>query len=124
MRRGAPRVSDVWLLLQLVFGFAVVLAPGAILARALGVRGAPAAFAWALTLVFVALAVTFALSASLTLTLVLILVAGVAALPFAIRNRHLPPVPRRGWVFAAGALFGVLLWHVAGNVGGDGFFHL
>src|SRR6185312_5411485 len=27
-------------------------------------------------------------------------------------------------VFAAGALLGLLLWHVAGHVGGDGFFHL
>ena len=117
-------MSDVWLLLQLVFGFAVVLAPGAILARALGVRGAAAALAWALVLVFAALAVTFAVSASLTLTLVLLLAAGAAALPFAIRNRHLAPIPRRGWVFAAGIVFGVLLWRVAGNVGGDGFFHL
>ena len=24
----------------------------------------------------------------------------------------------------AGALLGLLLWHVSGNVGGDGFFHL
>ena len=27
-------------------------------------------------------------------------------------------------MFAAGALLGLLLWHVAGHVGGDGFFHL
>ena len=27
-------------------------------------------------------------------------------------------------MLGAGALLGLLLWHVAGNVGGDGFFHL
>ena len=117
-------MSDAWLLVQLVFGFAVVLAPGAILARAIGVRGAAAALAWALTLVFVALAVTFAVSASLTLTLTLLLAAGLAALPRAIRRPAPAPIPRRGWVFGAGAVFGLLLWRVAGNVGGDGFFHL
>ncbi|HWP35391.1 MAG TPA: hypothetical protein VNM66_07335, partial [Thermodesulfobacteriota bacterium] len=40
------------------------------------------------------------------------------------RRKGLRPIPRRGGVFAAGALFGLLLWHVAGNVGGDGLFHL
>ena len=37
-------------------------------------------------------------------------------------SRH--ELPHRGAVFAAGALLGLLLWHVAGHVGGDGFFHL
>lgn len=117
-------MNGLWLLAQLIFGFGVVLAPGAILARALGVRGAAAAFAWALALVFAALAVTFAVSASLDLTLVLLLGAGLAALPFALRQRSVKPIPGRAGVFAAGGLFGLLLWHVAGNVGGDGFFHL
>ena len=74
-------MNAVWLLLQLVFGFAVVLAPGALLARALGVRGAAAALAWALVLVFASLAVTFAVSASLDVTLVLLLASGLVALP-------------------------------------------
>ena len=36
----------------------------------------------------------------------------------------MPPPP--GWlaVGAAGAVLGVLLWHVAGSIGGDGLFHL
>jgi len=120
------------LLVQLIFGFAVVLAPGALVARALGVRRLSATVAWALAVVFAALAVTFLVSASLDLTLVLLLATGLAALPVVVRrrradfvlNQHKPAVPGRGWVFAAGALLGLLLWHIAGNVGGDGFFHL
>ena len=58
-------MSGVWLLLQLVFGFAVVLAPGALLARTVGVRGVSATLAWSLALVFAALAVTFVVHGSL-----------------------------------------------------------
>ena len=130
---GVPsaRMSGLGLLLQLVFGFAVVLAPGALLARTLGVRGASATLAWALALVFAALAVTFVVHGSLTLTLVLLLAAGGAALVVGIHRRragdlvsnHQEP-PRRGAVLGAGRSSALLLWHVAGNVGGDGFFHL
>ena len=112
------------LLLQLVFGFAVVLAPGALVARALGVRRQSAALAWSLAVVFAALAVTFLASASLDLTLVLLVAAALVALPFARRREAGPVVPGVGPVFMAGALLGLLLWHVSGNVGGDGFFHL
>ena len=124
-------MSGLWLALQLAFGFAVVLAPGALLARTLGVRGASAALAWSLALVFGALAVTFVVHGSLTLTLVLVLAAGVGALAVGISrgrpkdfvsNHH--KLPGRGAVLGAGALLGLLLWHVAGHVGGDGFFHL
>jgi hypothetical protein len=125
-------VADLELLARLAFGLVVVLAPGALVARALGVRRLCATVAWALVVVFAALAVTFLVSASLDLTLVLLLATGVAALPFAGRrrradfvvNHHKRVVPGRGLVFAAGAVLGLLLWHVAGNVGGDGFFHL
>jgi hypothetical protein len=111
-------------LLRLALATAVVLAPGAAIARALGVRGASATLAWALAAVFAALAVTFLAGASLTLTLLLVLAAGAAALPFVRRAPRGEPVPGRWWVFAAGALLGVLLWHVAGEIGGDGLFHL
>ena len=33
-------------------------------------------------------------------------------------------IPRWWWVAGAGALLGLLLWHVAGEIGGDGLFHL
>ena len=124
-------MSGLGLLLQLVFGLAVVLAPGALLARTLGVRGVSGTLAWGLALVFAALAMTFVVHGSLTLTLVLLLLAGAGALAVGIvRGRRSDDVssqhglPHLGAVFAAGALLGLLLWHVAGHVGGDGFFHL
>jgi hypothetical protein len=127
-------VADLELLARLALGLAVVLAPGAVVARALGVRRLSAALAWSLAIVFAALAVTFLVSGSLDLTLVLLLAAGAAALPVAIRRRRAgedtsetetSAFGRGRWaVFAAGSVLGLLLWHVAGNVGGDGFFHL
>ena len=124
-------MSGVWLLLQLVFGFAVVLAPGALVARTIGVRSVSATLAWSLAVVFAALAVTFLVGGSLTLTLVLVLAGGAAALAVGI-HRQQPgrlvaihgSVPHRSAVAGVGALVGLLLWHVAGHVGGDGFFHL
>ena len=44
--------------------------------------------------------------------------------PFAIRRPPVPEIPGRVWVWAAGAVLGLLLWHVAGEIGGDGLFHL
>ena len=118
-------MSGIGLLLQLVFGFAVVLAPGVVVARALGVRRVSAAVGWSLTLVFAGLALTFALGLSLTFTLALLLAAGVVALPAGLRRwAKAPPVPWRWPVLGAGVLLGLLLWRVAGHVGGDGFFHL
>ena len=123
-------MSGVFLLARLVFATGVVLAPGWLLARALGVRSASAVFAWSLTLVFAAGAITFAAGTSLTLTLVLLLAVGAAAMPFAFKTRsldytpHFGSVPGRWWVVAAGALLGIALWHVAGEIGGDGLFHL
>ena len=87
-------------------------------------RGTSATLAWGLTLVFGALAVTFLLQASLTLTLVLLLVAGAAAAVPALRRPALPDLPGRWQVWVAGAVLGLLLWHVAGEIGGDGLFHL
>ena len=118
-------MSGIGLLVQLVFGFAVVLAPGVVVARALGVRRVSAAVAWSLALVFVALAVTFAFGMSLSFALALLLGAGVVALPAALRRwTKAPPVPGRWPVLGVGVLLGLLLWRVAGHVGGDGFFHL
>jgi hypothetical protein len=123
-------MSDVWLLVRLALATGVVLAPGWLVGRALGVRSVSAMLAWALAVVFVAGAVTFAVEGSIVLALVLVLVvaAGAAALPFAFRRPRnslaLASIPGRGWIAAGGVLLGLLLWHVAGEVGGDGFFHL
>ncbi|MGZ8782723.1 MAG: hypothetical protein ACXWZB_04410 [Gaiellaceae bacterium] len=111
-------------LLQLAFANVVLLLPGAIVARALGLRGAAPTLAWSLALLFGALAVTFLVGASLSLTLVLLLAAGGVALRFARQAPRPERLPGRFWVFRAGLLLGVLLWHVAGNIGGDGLFHL
>ena len=46
------------------------------------------------------------------------------ALPFARRAPRGELVPGSWWVLGAGAVLGVLLWHVAGEIGGDGLFHL
>jgi hypothetical protein len=111
-------------LLRLALATAILLLPGAVVGRALGLRGASVTLAWSLALLFGALAVTFLVGASLTLTLVLLLAAGLAALPFAWRSPRAPLTPGWGWVLGAGVVLGLLLWHVAGEIGGDGLFHL
>ena len=116
-------MSDAFLLVRLALATGVVLAPGWLVARALGQRGAAPALAWALALLFGAMAVTFAAGGSLTLTLVLHLGAGLAALPFA-RGARRTRIPRWREACAAGAALGLALWLVAGERGGDGLFHL
>jgi hypothetical protein len=116
----------VFLYLKLAFATAVVLAPGWLLARTLGVRSASASLAWALVTVFGALAVTFALGATLTLTLVLLAVIALVAAVFR-RFRAWPQAetaPRRAWALFWGAIVGVLIWVAAPSVQGDGLFHL
>ena len=111
-------------LLRLALATGILLLPGAVVARALGLRGASVTLAWSLALLFGALAVTFAVGASLSLTLVLLLGAGVVALRFARRAPRAERLPGRRWMLGTGIVLGVLLWHVAGEIGGDGLFHL
>lgn len=117
-------MSSLFLLVRLAAATGLVLAPGAIAARAVGVRSTSATLAWGLGIVFGAMGVVFLVHASLTLALVLLLVGALAAAPFAIRRRVVPPIPGRPAVWVAGAVLGLLLWHVAGEIGGDGLFHL
>ena len=117
-------MSSAFLFVRLALATGLVLAPGAMVARAAGVRGASATLAWGLGLVFGALGVVFAVHASLGLALVLLGAAAVVAAPFAFRRPAVPPIPRRGAVWVAGVILGLLLWHVAGEIGGDGLFHL
>ena len=116
----------VVLYLKLAFATAMVLAPGWLLARTLGVRGVSASLAWSLVAVFGALAIAFALGSALTLTLVLLILVTAAAAVLR-RFRRWPEaatVPRRASVFFWGAIVGVLLWVAAASVQGDGLFHL
>ncbi len=117
-------MSSVFLLVRLALATGLVLAPGAIAARAVGIRSTSATLAWGLGLVFCAMSVVFVVHASLTLALVLLLVAALVAAPFAIRQPKLPALPGRSVVWASGAVLGLLLWRVAGAIGGDGIFHL
>jgi hypothetical protein len=114
----------LWLRLALATG--VLLLPGALVARALGRRGASASFAWSVALVAGALALTFAVHGSLWLTLGLDLGAGTAALPFAFRRRQVTSCHLGGeWgVVLAGVVLGALLWGIEGVVHGDAIFHL
>ena len=117
-------MSSIFLLVRLAIATGLVLAPGAILARAAGVRGTSATLAWGLGAIFAATAIVFAVHASLGLALVLLLALALASAPFAARRRPLPELPGRWAAWAAGAVLGLLLWHVAGEIGGDGLFHL
>lgn len=116
----------IFLYLRLAAATLLVLAPGWLVARALGLRSAAAALAWSLTLVFAALAVTFLVGSTLDLTLALLALSAVAG--FLLRARRgWPPaasIPGRWWVTGLGGVLGLLLWRVAPAVQGDGLFHL
>ncbi len=117
-------MTSLFLLVRLAAATGLVLAPGAIAARAVGVRSTSATLAWGLGIVFGAMGIVFVVHASLTLALVLLAVVAVVAAPFAIRRPVVPPLPGRAGVWLAGAVLGLLLWRVAGEIGGDGLFHL
>jgi len=110
--------------LQLALGTAVLLVPGWLVARALGVGGIAEAFTWSVGLVAVALAITFAVRGSLLLTLVLVLAAGLGAL---MTHRHKPRphvTNRHSLIVFSGLGFGIALWSLEGVVRGDALFHL
>jgi hypothetical protein len=124
-------MNTVELYFRLAFGVAFVLAPGFLLAWAIGVRSVSAALGWSLTLLFGALTLTFLLVSSLTTAIALFAGAGVialVALVVRIRGRvgrlRNGGVPGRLTAAGAGLLLGLILWHVAGKVQGDGLFHL
>ena len=109
--------------LRLAAATLVLLLPGRLVARALGMSGAAPAVAWSCALVAGALALTLAVHASLDLTLALVLAAGAVALPFGKRvtERNLLV---RGGIALAGIGLGAALWSIEGIVHGDAIFHL
>jgi hypothetical protein len=122
-------VSAIELYFRLAFALGLVLSPGWLLSRAIGLRGVAAALAWSLTLLFGALVAVFLLSSTLTTGIALFAVAGLGAGAAMLVRRHDPatrarPTPGRWWAAGAGLLLGIVLWHVAGTVQGDGLFHL
>jgi hypothetical protein len=119
-------VSAVELYLRLGSATVVMLVPGALLALGLGLGGLSPALVLSLAGLAVGLAFTFLVHGSLWLALGVYGLFGLGALVLAVARR--PGRPRGGWVelavVAVGVGFGVALWHVAGQVEGDGLFHL
>ena len=116
--------TGIGLGLRLAAATAVLLLPGALLARAFGQRGAAATLAWSLAALFVALLAVFGLHTGLWLALVVLALIAAAALPLAFRRRRERADRGSGLVLLAGIGFGIALWHVAGQLGGDALFHL
>jgi hypothetical protein len=116
----------VFLYLRLAVATALVLAPGWLLARTLGVRSVSATLGWSLVVVFAALATTFALSATLTLTLLLLAIVSAVAVAIGVQRgwRHVEPLPGRSRALFWGVIVGLLLWVAAPTAQGDGLFHL
>jgi len=112
--------------LRLAAATLLVLAPGRLVARALGQRSSSATLVWATAAVFVAWAVVFTVHGSIWLAIGVLagigVIAGFAGLrrPLAFRR----PARGHALVLAIGVVLGILLWHVAGVVSGDGLFHL
>ena len=110
--------------LRLVAATLVLLLPGALIARALRLRGLSFTVAWSLAALVLALAVVFLVHTTISVGLVVLGVVAVVALPFALREVAGPPAWDTLGVALAGLLFGIALWHVAGAVHGDALFHL
>jgi len=109
----------------------VVLLPGTLVARCLGLRSAGAAFASSVTLVGAGLALTVALGTSLDVTLAFELAVGVFAFAWSLTGRQLEGVRMsggarftRGVLVLAGIGLGAGIWFVQGAFTGDVFFHL
>ena len=119
-------MSAVELYLRLGGATAVMLLPGALLAQGLGLPWLAPALVLSLAGLAVGLAVTFAVHGSLWLALGVYGLFGVGGLVLTVARRS--GRPRGGGaglaVVAAGVAFGIALWHVAGDVQGDGLFHL
>ena len=124
LARLLPEDTAVGLYARLVAATILLLLPGALIADALGRRSTSATLVWSLASVAVALAAVFALGTSLALALPLLAAVALAALALAWRRETPPRIPGSLVVGAFGVVFGLALWHVAGDVSGDGLFHL
>jgi hypothetical protein len=114
------------LAVRLTLATLCLLLPGALMARALRLPGAAAAFALSLGVLFLALFAVFALESSIWLAVVVLVGATAAALPFALKDR----LERRDWeltslgVVVAGIAYAIPVWHYAPALRGDALFHL
>ncbi len=123
-----PAGDGFGLWLRLAAATLVVLLPGRLVARALGLRGAASGLAWSCALVACAFALTVAVHSSLDLTLALVLAAGAfALLRCLVTDCYKPRVEAaraRGLLVLAGLALGGAVWFVEGVVSGDALFHL
>jgi hypothetical protein len=108
--------------LRLAAAVACVLLPGALVSRALGVRGFAGAFAWTMAALFGATAVMFALHSSFWLAVGLFFGVALVAAPFAARRPGGVSLWALG-MLGVGLVFGITLWWVS-RYDGDAFFHL
>ena len=110
---------------RLAAGTAVVLLPGALVARAAGRRSTSTTVVFGLAAIFAVWAVVFTVHGDIVLALWLLGAIGAVALALSLRRPAPRPATRgAGPVFAFGVALGIALWHVAGPVTGDGLFHL
>jgi hypothetical protein len=114
----------VGLWLRLVAASLVLLVPGALVARALRLRGASATVAWGLGALGPALLLVFVVHSSILLALAVLGAVALVALPFALRVVSGPPAWDTLAIAFLGLAFGIALWHVAGAISGDALFHL
>jgi hypothetical protein len=114
----------VGLWLRLVSASLVLLLPGALVARAIRLRGASATVAWGLGALGPALLLVFVVHSSILMALIVLALIGLVALPFALRVVSGPPAWDTLAISLVGLAFGIALWHVAGVVSGDALFHL
>lgn len=116
--------EGVGLWLRLVSASLVLLLPGALVARAIRLRGASATVVWGLAALGPALLLVLVVHSSILLALVVLGIVGLLALPFALRVVSGPPAWDTLAVSLLGLGFGIALWHVAGAISGDALFHL
>ena len=121
--RGVP-ADGTGLWLRVVAASLLLFLPGALVARALAVRGASAAVGWTLATLSLGLVVVFTFHTSIWIALVVVAAVGLGALPFSVRGVAAPASLPTLIVALGGLAFGVALWHVAGVVNGDALFHL
>jgi hypothetical protein len=114
--------AGLWL--RLVAASLVLFLPGALVARALRLRGASVAVAWTLATIGLSLVVVFTFHTTIWAALIVVAAIGAVALPFSLRAVPGPPSWVTLGVALAGLAFGAALWHVAGVVHGDALFHL
>ena len=111
--------------LRLAFATGLVLAPGRLVARALGHRSVSATVVWAIGCVFLAWTLVFVVHGTIWLAASALAAIGLVAWLALRRAPRTLSSPRAGvmLVFVPGAVLGMVLWSVAGVVAGDGLFH-